>query len=72
MLRILDLRCVLVSVLLLLERRLTVFVRGLVLKCNLVGLVLGIEGHLSSFVEHVIVYTRGDVEKIDLLSLIET
>ena len=48
------------------------FVRGLVLKCNLVGLVLGIEGHLSSFVEHVIVYTRGDVEKIDLLSLIET
>ena len=48
------------------------FVRGLVLKCNLVGLVLGIEGHLCSFVEHVIVYTRGDIEKIDLLSLIET
>ena len=58
------------SVLLLLERRLTVLVRGLVLKCNLVGLLLGIEGHLSSFVEHVIVYTRCDVEEVDLLSLI--
>ncbi len=47
-------------------------VRGLVLKCNLVGLVLGIESHLCSFVKHVIVYTRCDVEEVDLLSLIET
>ena len=71
-LRLFLLRCVLVIIGLLLQRRFAILMRSLILKSNRVSLVLLVVCDLSRFIKHVLIWISCNVKEIHVMWMVQT